>query len=92
MFNVEDFYKSGITHFSPNSTDRDVKIFFTYKGMPVNPQFIDEYPEIYPSKEKIKKKYEEVKSITQAGKTSFFTVTEDGFQEIQINVLGGFPE
>jgi hypothetical protein len=91
MFNVEDFYKRDATYYPLNKADIDVKIFFTYKGMPVNPQFIDEYPEIYPSKDKIQKKYEELKDLTQPGKTSFFTVTEDGFKEVQLNALGGFP-
>jgi hypothetical protein len=92
MFNVEDFQKRTTTYYSINNDARpDVKIYFTYKGMPVNPQFVDEYPELYPSKEQIQKKYEELKNITLKGKTSFFTVTEDGIKDIQLNVLSGFP-
>ena len=92
MFNVEDFQKSNTTYYSINNDSRqDVKIYYTYKGMPVNPQFVDEYPELYPSKEQVQRKYEELKTATQKGKTSFFTVTENGLQDIQLNVLGGFP-
>jgi hypothetical protein len=88
MFNVEDFQKSSAAYYSHTKDAKtEVKIFYTYKGMPVNPQFVDEYPELYPSKEQIQKKYEELRSITHKGKTSFFTVTEDGLQDIQLNVL-----
>jgi len=86
--NVEYYLKSVPAYFSLNNSDHDVKIFFTYKGMPVNPQFVDEFPEIYPSKERIQKKYEELKNITLKGKTSFFTVTEEGFKDIQLNIYG----
>jgi hypothetical protein len=80
FMNVEEFYKS-ITGSAKHAED-NVQVFYTYKGMPVNEQFIYEYPEFYPSQEEIDEMCDGLKNKNK-GSVASFTVTERGFEEIR---------
>jgi len=80
FMNVEEFYKS-ITG-SARNAQPEVMVFYTYKGMPVNEQFIYEYPEFYPSQAAIDEMCDGLKKDKSNGSVASFTVTERGFEDV----------
>jgi hypothetical protein len=78
---LQEFYESITGRYTHNSNS-EVKVFYTYKGMPVNEEFIYEYPEYYPSQEQIDEMCEGLKNKAK-GSGASFTVTEHGFEEIR---------
>jgi hypothetical protein len=94
--NIEQFFKDPNVNqqFNPpfHNSPPLLKEFYTYKGQDVSPHYIDIHPELhhlYPSQAEIEEKRQELLRLTNKGKISFFTVTEDGFKDIYLNIFNG---